>query len=53
MSNKLERVFSRLGLMVTKQQNHLHQSTIQASQCLYSWDIAGIINLEEALPTEE
>lgn len=45
MSDEPERVFSRLGLMITKRRNHLHYDTIQASQCLYSWDSAEIINL--------
>jgi hypothetical protein len=53
MSDEPERVFSRLGLMVTKRRNHLHQNTIQASQCLYSWDSAGIINLRDPPPTVE
>jgi len=45
MSDEPERIFSRLGQMVTKRRNHLEQSTIQATLCLYSWDKNKIIDL--------
>lgn len=48
MSDEPERLFSRLGLMITKRRNHLDQSTIQAAQCLHSWDKAGIIDLRKS-----
>lgn len=48
MSDEFERLFSRLGLMITKRRNHLDQSTIQAAQCLHSWDKAGIIDLRKS-----
>src|SRR5205807_2159507 len=47
ISDEPERVFSRLGLMITKRRNHLKQSTIQAAQCLHSWDKAKIINIRK------
>jgi hypothetical protein len=47
MSDEPERLFSRLGLMITKRRNQLHHDTIQASQCLYLWDDAGIVNLRQ------
>jgi hypothetical protein len=46
MSDEPERVFSRLGLMITTRRNHLEQPTIQAAQCLHSWDKANIITLK-------
>ena len=45
MSDEPERIFSRLGQMITKRRNHLEQSTIQATSCLYSWDKNKIIDL--------
>lgn len=48
MSDEAERIFSRLTLMITNRRNHIEQPTIQASQCLFSWDKAGIINLTTA-----
>jgi hypothetical protein len=50
MSAEPERVFSRLGLMITDRRNH-QQPTIQATQCLYSWDKAGIISIGESFST--
>jgi hypothetical protein len=40
MSDEPERIFSRMGIMITKRRNHLEQDIIQATQCLYSWDKA-------------
>jgi len=45
MSDEPERIFSRLGLMITDRRNGLQCNTVQAAQCLYSWDKAGVINL--------
>jgi len=50
MSDEPERVFSHMGLMVTKRRNHLEQDTIQAAQCLYSWDRASIIDMMASDP---
>lgn len=47
MSDEPERVFSRMGLMITARRNHLEQPTIQAAQCLHSWDKANIISIKE------
>jgi hypothetical protein len=47
ISDEPERVFSRLGLMITKRRNHLEQSTIQAAQCLHSWDKTKIIDIRK------
>jgi hypothetical protein len=38
MSDEAERLFSRLALMITNRRNQLEQLTIQATQCLFSWD---------------
>jgi hypothetical protein len=46
MSDEPERLFSRLGHMVTKHRNHLKPQTIQATQCLQSWAKAKIIDLK-------
>jgi hypothetical protein len=48
MSDEAERLFSRLVLMITDRRNQLEQPTIQVTQCLFSWDKAGIIDLEAA-----
>lgn len=50
MSDEPERVFSRLGLMITDRRNRLEQSTIQATTCLHSWDKAGVINMRNKPP---
>jgi hypothetical protein len=47
-SDEAECLFSRLALMITNRCNQLEQPTIQATQCLFSWDKAGIIDLEAA-----
>jgi hypothetical protein len=47
-SDEVERLFSRLALMITNRCNQLKQPTIQATKCLFSWDKAGIIDLEAA-----
>jgi hypothetical protein len=47
MSDEPERVFSRLGLMITKRRNRLDHSIIQAANCLHSWDRADIIDLRK------
>ncbi|KIV99070.1 uncharacterized protein PV09_09236 [Verruconis gallopava] len=46
MSDEPERLFSRLGHMVTKHRNHLKPQTTQATQCLQSWAKAKIIDLK-------
>jgi hypothetical protein len=48
ISDEPERVFSRMGLIITTRRNHLEQPTIQAAQCLHSWDKANIISIKEA-----
>jgi len=47
MSDEPERIFSRLGLMITDRRNGLQCSIVQAAQCLHSWDKAGVINLRD------
>lgn len=47
MSDEPERLFSRLGHMVTKHRNHLKPQTIEATQCLQSWAKAKIIDLKQ------
>jgi hypothetical protein len=47
MSDEPERIFSRLGWMISDRRNGLQYSTIQAVQCLYSWDHEGLINLRK------
>lgn len=50
MSDEPERIFSRLGLMITKRRNRLDQDVIQATTCLYSWDSGGLIDLRNTPP---
>jgi hypothetical protein len=45
MSDEPERIFSRMGIMITKRRNHLEQDIIQATQCLYSWDKAEFVDI--------
>jgi hypothetical protein len=47
MSYEPQRVFSKLGLMITKRRNRIDHSIIQAANCLHSWDRADIINLRK------
>jgi hypothetical protein len=50
MSDEPERVFSRLGKMITKRRNRLYQDIIQATTCLHSWDREGIIDIRKPAP---
>lgn len=52
MSDEPERIFSRLGVMITKRRNRLEHSIIQATTCLHSWDKAGLIDLRDAPTTQ-
>lgn len=45
MSDEPERIFSRLGLMITPRRNRLDVDVVQASTCLNSWDRAAVIDL--------
>jgi hypothetical protein len=47
MSDEPESVFSKLGLIITKRRNSPDHTTIQAANCLHSWDRADIINLRK------
>lgn len=47
MSDEPERLFSRLGLIITPRRNHLQQTTVQAISCLHSWDKSGLIDLSK------
>lgn len=48
MSDEPERLFSRLGLIITPRRNHLKQETVQAIVCLHSWDKHGLINIKQS-----
>lgn len=50
MSDEPERIFSRLGEMITKRRNRLQQDIIQATTCLHSWDKEGLINMRNPAP---
>jgi hypothetical protein len=50
MSDEPERIFSRLGEMITKRRNRLNQDIIQATTCLYSWDKEGLIDIRRPTP---
>jgi hypothetical protein len=46
MSDEPERLFSRLGLIITPRRNHIKQEAVQALCCLQSWDKSRLINLQ-------
>ena len=47
LSDELEGVLSRFGMMITHRRNHLQCNAAQAAQCLCLWDNAGIINIRQ------
>ena len=47
MSDEPERLFSRLGLIITPRRNLLKQDAVQAIACLHSWDNNGLIDIRE------
>jgi hypothetical protein len=51
MSDEPERLFSRLGLIITPHRNHLKQEAVQAVACLHSWDHDGLIDIRKAPPS--
>lgn len=48
MSDEPERLFSRLGLIITPRRNHLKQDAVQAIACLHSWDRNGLIDMRKS-----
>ena len=48
MSDEPEQLFSRLGLIITPQRNHLKQDAVQAIACLHSWDRNGLIDMRKS-----
>jgi hypothetical protein len=48
MSDEPERLFSRLGLIITPHRNHIKQEAVQAIICLHSWDKSGLIDLRRS-----
>lgn len=45
MSDEPERLFSRLGLIITPRRNGIQHDAVQALCCLHSWDKSGLIDL--------
>ena len=45
MSGECERVFSSVKLLLTDRRNQMKEDVIEASECLKSWDAAGIPGL--------
>jgi hypothetical protein len=42
---KLERIFSKFGMMITDRRSHLQAIRHRQQQCLFFWEKVGIVNV--------